>query len=290
MKLFSKKKLSSNKIKLDLTGNPKIDSNNFQELHLSNYFGIYADKAYDMHKEGFCTINIKDKNFINVVSNLKLKLEDKKDILFKENNRLQDGWEDKNFFEISEIACHKEILDLLRILFGREPFPFQTLNFFKGSSQAIHSDIVHFNSVPSGFMCGVWVALEDIDPNSGPLSYYPQSHRLPILKSSTLNLKNSDISKHPHPQTLFESKWSELICENNLNEQKFIAKKGDILLWHSNLLHGGSKIQSKDLTRFSQVTHYFFKKCLYKRPFHETTNISHENLWFKPKNILRLSK
>ena len=29
--------------------------------------------------------------------------------------------------------------------------------------QAAHSDALHFSSEPEGFMCGVWVALEDID-------------------------------------------------------------------------------------------------------------------------------
>ena len=51
---------------------------------------------------------------------------------------------------------------MLFSLYGREPFPFQTLNFPYGSRQHYHSDAVHFNSLPKGFMCGVWVALEDI--------------------------------------------------------------------------------------------------------------------------------
>jgi ectoine hydroxylase-related dioxygenase (phytanoyl-CoA dioxygenase family) len=28
-------------------------------------------------------------------------------------------------------------------------------------------------------MCGVWVALEDVDAGNGPLFYYPGSQRLP---------------------------------------------------------------------------------------------------------------
>ena len=33
--------------------------------------------------------------------------------------------------------------------------------------------------MPEGFMCGVWVALEDMDMDNGPLVYYPGSHQLP---------------------------------------------------------------------------------------------------------------
>ncbi len=40
--------------------------------------------------------------------------------------------------------------------------------------------MVHFNSIPQRFMCGVWVAMEDIAPDNGPLHYYPGSHKLPF--------------------------------------------------------------------------------------------------------------
>ena len=59
--------------------------------------------------------------------------------------------------EVKEIACHPEILIALKILFGRDPFPFQTLNFPYGSRQHFHSDACHFSSEPKGFMCGIWV-------------------------------------------------------------------------------------------------------------------------------------
>src|SRR6185295_7491231 len=64
-------------------------------------------------------------------------------------------------------------------LYGRNPFPFQTLNFLRGSQQRVHSDTIHFNSKPARFMCGAWAALEDITPENGPLFYYPGSHKLP---------------------------------------------------------------------------------------------------------------
>jgi ectoine hydroxylase-related dioxygenase (phytanoyl-CoA dioxygenase family) len=35
-------------------------------------------------------------------------------------------------------------------------------------------------------MCGVWVALEDIDMGNGPLIYYPGSHRVPEVTMKEL--------------------------------------------------------------------------------------------------------
>ena len=67
------------------------------------------------------------------------------------------------------------MIAVLRSLYGREPLPFQNLNFSVGSEQKTHSDTIHFNSRPAGYMCGVWVALEDVDASNGPVMYYPGS-------------------------------------------------------------------------------------------------------------------
>ena len=77
------------------------------------------------------------------------------------------------------LATAPKVLALLDELYGREPLPFQTLNFRRGTQQAPHSDALHFSTIPAGFMCGVWVALEDMDMDNGPLVYYPGSHLLP---------------------------------------------------------------------------------------------------------------
>lgn len=40
-----------------------------------------------------------------------------------------------------------------------------------------------------------------------------------------------------------------------LVRQVFAAKQGDVLIWHSDLIHGGNKV-SNEITRKSIVTHY----------------------------------
>jgi hypothetical protein len=81
--------------------------------------------------------------------------------------RLLDEWEWVP--AIRRLALTPKILSTLRTLYGRDPIPMQTLNFGRGTQQRAHSDSVHFSSVPRGFMCGVWIALEDIDETNGPL-------------------------------------------------------------------------------------------------------------------------
>src|SRR5258706_3229286 len=94
---------------------------------------------------------------------------------YRDNRRVQDAW--KTVPAVKAIARAPRVLQLLQQLYGRKPLPFQTLNFRMGSEQKAHSDTVHFNSRPAGYMCGVWVALEDVDRENGPVMYFPGSHK-----------------------------------------------------------------------------------------------------------------
>ena len=105
------------------------------------------------------------------------------------HDRIQDAWTFNQ--DVKKIASAPQIINLLKILYQREPIPFQTLNFRFGTEQSTHSDSIHFSSVPARFMCGVWVALEDIDANNGPLHYYPGSHKLPIFELNDLGITGS---------------------------------------------------------------------------------------------------
>lgn len=60
--------------------------------------------------------------------------------------------------------------------------------------------------------------------------------------------------------------------KKNLKRKIFIPKKGECIIWLANLLHGGSKQNNLNLTRWSQVTHYYFKDCKYIVPAHTKHN------------------
>jgi ectoine hydroxylase-related dioxygenase (phytanoyl-CoA dioxygenase family) len=40
-----------------------------------------------------------------------------------------------------------------------------------------------------------------------------------------------------------------------------MAKKGDVLLWHAMLIHGGAPINDLAVTRWSMACHYFSQDC-----------------------------
>jgi Phytanoyl-CoA dioxygenase (PhyH) len=178
-----------------------------------------------------------------------------------EPSRHQDLW--KTHSRVRDIASLPQILDVLRFLYDRRPIPFQTLNFKFGTQQRAHSDTIHFSSLPGKFMCGVWVALEDTHTDNGPLFYYPRSHRSEEFNYFNIGIEaKKDFSEYKEYEDFMEA----FMDSRQYERREIYMKKGDVLIWSSNLVHGGSPIRNSHATRWSQVTHYYFEGCLYYSP------------------------
>ncbi len=174
--------------------------------------------------------------------------------------RAQDAW--RRSPAVRALSTLPIVEARLRMAYGRRPFAFQTLNFLKGSEQRVHSDAVHFHSEPQRFMCGVWFALEDVEPDAGPLFYHPGSHRLPVL-----GMREAGVTDRAPTVEDYE-RFYEPAFARTLDSPPRLAllKKGQALVWTANLAHGGQAIGREGATRRSLVTHYFFENCLYYTP------------------------
>lgn len=198
---------------------------------------------------------------------------------YRDGRRIQDAW--KAIPEVRAIATAPGVIELLRTLYGREPLPFQTLNFRVGSEQQPHSDTIHFNSKPAGFMCGVWVALEDIDRDNGPVVYYPGSHRWPEATLRDVDAFEAPARVHwarklrhlgawpRNPDAdyaIYERLIRHRIDKAGIKPAYATIRKGRAFIWAANLVHGGSPQHDRARTRSSQVTHCFFEGCRYYTP------------------------
>ena len=143
---------------------------------------------------------------------------------------------------------------------------FQTIDFFVGSEQAAHSDSFHMTTEPMGYLIAIWVALEDVDPESGPVYYYPGSHKLPYVMTEDLGEADGDLGGGKEAR--YAERIRSLIADRDLEPIEFTAKAGDVLIWHANLLHGGRGIARDGATRKSLVAHYFGSGVLC---YHEVT-------------------
>lgn len=180
---------------------------------------------------------------------------------YNDNPRVIEGWEFCN--EIKQLALNKKVASALEILYNAKPLPFSTINFIRGTEQPMHSDYIHFGSKPELYLAGAWVALEDINPDSGPLGIVKKSHKSPIIFFEDIGFDNfpRNIKEVKSFYTAYEEYLKEYIKKNKLEIEYPSLKRGDCLIWQANLFHGASKINNSDLTRWAQITHYHFKNC-----------------------------
>jgi phytanoyl-CoA hydroxylase len=158
------------------------------------------------------------------------------------------------FDRAGELIFPPQVLRFLTQIYERPPVAFQTLTMRKGSEDPLHIDTGPLTLTEPMSLVGSWVALEDIQPLSGEFQFIPGSHRLPEL------LHNGTDKGH-----VFGGDYEEYgkiltathrMCEERgLETKSFMAKKGDVLIWHADLMHGGASIQDRQRTRMSLVAH-----------------------------------
>jgi len=154
-----------------------------------------------------------------------------------------------------------EILAFLHLIFERRVLASQTLGFWRGSAQEAHQDSAYVNySLPMQFAAS-WIALEDVHEGAGELYYHIGSHRMPEFRYAR-EFKGAEEAKRVDPRLDLSAdmpRHLELIraqaAGTGLSTQRFLAKRGDVLIWAADLAHGGMPISSAH-TRKSVVTHY----------------------------------
>ena len=157
---------------------------------------------------------------------------------------------------VRELTAGNELAPILSELLGGDlPMICNSLNFEFGSQQDYHFDTFYMPSPTENKMIASWLALEDATQSNGPLTYYPGSHKIPAYKFS-----NGSTIIVAEEMPAFKKYMDKEINERGLKAEILLANKGDLLIWHSQLYHGGSEILNKKKTRKSLVTHYFTRE------------------------------
>jgi len=163
-----------------------------------------------------------------------------------------------NFQDFSEAAArillHPRLTAFLRLIFDARPVGMQTLMFEYGSEQRGHMDFAYVHTRNPAYLAAAWVACEDVTPDSGPLFYYLESHRrIPKHDFGDGNILAFGAGEHT---TAFEDYLEHEATRLGLERLEYCPRKGDVLLWHSALVHGGSRRLDPSKTRRSFVAHY----------------------------------
>lgn len=230
------------------------------------------DQCVQYREKGYLIIDLEltDQQIGSVVQDMYKALEDENTkyhadhFTYTDSRRVFEHW--KKSKAIAEMTVHPKILSTLSFLYDKEPFPFSTINFIKGSNQPLHSDTIHFHTVPGLWMVGVWIAFEDVDETNGSLKIVPGSHKWPVYEYHNLNLPHPDDIENGEAVNYakYEQFLVDLVKTKKAEPYIVKLKKGQALIWAANMLHGGCNVEGvTDLTktRLTQANHYFFKGC-----------------------------
>ena len=157
-----------------------------------------------------------------------------------------------------KIMLHENITAFLEAVFGDKVIGMQSLIFKYGSQQATHQDFAYVVSEIPSHLAAAWIALEDVHIDSGPLYYYPGSHTVNKFNFGNGIFYNDKSTLNPGD---FANYLDKACQEAGLERQTLLVKKGDVLLWHAALAHGGDAIRNPALTRKSYVCHYSSDKA-----------------------------
>ncbi|HWU01337.1 MAG TPA: phytanoyl-CoA dioxygenase family protein [Novosphingobium sp.] len=148
------------------------------------------------------------------------------------------------------------LIEFLTVVLGEKPLLFQSLSFDQGSQQGLHQDTAYVVVDRPMELVACWIALEDVKEGSGELMYVPGSHRLSELPFGG-DRKHWDASvdgREPHEE--WARRLREQATSGPRGVERFLARKGDILIWHADLAHGGAPVADPALTRQSLVGHF----------------------------------
>jgi hypothetical protein len=278
-------------------------------IHSPFFYSLLEQKDYSItekkrltkyHTDGYIIIDLEltDKEIKPIVSDMYAALESQNTVYhadhyqYTESKRIFEMW--KSSRAAAELCMNKKVLKVLEFLYDKEPYPFSTINFFKGSNQPLHSDIIHFHCRPPLWMCGVWIALEDVNESNGTLKIIPGSHQWGEWEYDELGLSHPDDIENGEEVNYkeYEDFLVQLVKCKKGKPFHVSLKKGQALVWAANLLHGGCNVKGVtdfNSTRLTQAQHYFFKGCneYYHPMFTQKYKGLYANKWCSDNNNIK---
>ncbi|GBR45048.1 phytanoyl-CoA dioxygenase [Neokomagataea tanensis NBRC 106556] len=170
-------------------------------------------------------------------------------------NKYIGGWSSPTPYihvpEIKALALFKPLSDLLEEILTEPAMLHLSLTGWASTERDWHQDDYLNPEHVNGWYLAVWIALGDIHEECGPFEYIPGSHTWPLMRQDKVKRWMHPTERDHRTPEGFDTwpKTSERfvvpaihneITERGQATQKFIAKKGDILIWHGRLMHRGS--------------------------------------------------
>ena len=154
-----------------------------------------------------------------------------------------------------EIAKSQRLVRMCALLLQQNPTLLNLTTYKYSSEVALHQDMWFYHLHPANQLVGIWLACEDVTPETGPLAVYPSSQKTPMW------------SGFPnYPQTNYRTcplqaydGIEAYLREEVAGKPRVVlpVKKGDAIFLNGLLVHDAEKVRRRgEHSRFSIVLHY----------------------------------
>ncbi len=172
------------------------------------------------------------------------------------------GWQDPcpymRFKPLADMLSYGPLQDEMINLLGEPAGLHLCLTGWRSTTRNWHQDSYLNPPHVGDFYVAVWIALENIHPDSGPFQYIPGSHRWPQVTRETIaphvNLNNP--LWPTHSEAVLTPAFTAEIEKRGEPVVDYLPERGDVLLWHSRLVHRGSIPNDPNMERRAAIAHF----------------------------------
>lgn len=163
--------------------------------------------------------------------------------------------------ELRDLSLYPPLMQLMERLVGEEMGLHLNLTGWVSTDRNWHQDDYLNPPYINSWYAAVWIALDDIHPDSGPFEFVPGSHTWPLMKSHRVRMFLDAAERQGdhwpmRAERFVNSAAEEEIARRSIPTQTFLARKGDVLVWHGRLMHRGSYANVPGMLRKTLIGHY----------------------------------
>lgn len=162
---------------------------------------------------------------------------------------------------LMDMLSYKPLTEIMTDLIGEPLGVHLNLTGWRSTQRNWHQDGYLNPDTNRDFYMAIWIALDDIHPDSGPFQFVRGSHKFPVITNKKiLDALGANAIYDPNwpkrSEEILTPLFEQLIVDADLKVESFIANRGDVLLWHGRLMHRGSTPNNPELERRSCIAHY----------------------------------
>jgi hypothetical protein len=162
--------------------------------------------------------------------------------------------------ELKDLVTWRPLVEQIAHLIGEPMGVHLNLTGWRSTLRDWHQDGYLNPDHVADYYAAVWIALDDIHPDSGPFEYVPGTHRWPAIRQDLMLRALHEDGQSPtwpeRSEQLLTPVFERRFEEEGRQTHRFHAHKGDVLIWHARLAHRGSPPRNDQLVRKALIAHY----------------------------------